>query len=68
MKKFGLCLLLLAASACATTPRPPAVNEFCVKTGKVPASLADLAAGQGSDEDVSYVLGIIENRRKVCGD
>lgn len=63
MRTFGLCLLLLAASACGTTPKLPAVNEFCVKTGAVPASLADLAAERGSDDDVAYILGLIESRK-----
>lgn len=39
------------------------MNEFCVKTGAVPASLADLVSERGSDEDVAYVLGLIESRK-----
>ena len=67
MRRSALCLLLLAVSACATTRPAPTLNEFCVKTGRVPASLAELVAASGSDDDVTYVLGLIENRRKVCG-
>lgn len=68
MKAYALCLLLLVVSACAATQPALAVNEFCVKTGRVPATLAELVAASGSDEDVTYVLALIENRRKVCGD
>ncbi len=39
------------------------MNEFCVKTGAVPASLADLVSERGSDDDVAWLLGIIESRK-----
>jgi hypothetical protein len=34
-----------------------------LKTGAVPKALADLVSRQGSDDDVAYLLGIIENRK-----
>jgi hypothetical protein len=39
------------------------VNEFCLRTDKVTAEQAERAAESGTDEEVTYLLGIIENRK-----
>lgn len=65
MRRLGLCLLLLAASACANTPKLPEINEFCLRTDRVTAEQAERAAETGTDEEVSYLLGIIENRKSA---
>lgn len=41
----------------------PAVNEFCVRTDPVSAEQAERVAATGTDEEVAYLLGIIEQRK-----
>lgn len=64
MKAFGALILLLAVTGCASGP--PAVADFCVLTGGAPP-LKPATVDRLSQDEVDWVLALVENGRERCG-